>query len=267
MADAPMLGTPSRDVTDLFASVKRATRYASAGAAVVVLAIVGSDVGASDPGESDLAPTPSASASNAAVIAPPPAARSGAAAIGVSAVATPSSESHAAPVAKAASPARASDTPASAPTAPVGAMPVLRKLVVPKVAMPSLDSLMRSGDRVARDDDSSRNAVGAGFLPSASNEEASVRPPVLVYAPTLRFPDELRAKPMDGEVIVQFRVNDKGRVDASTMQVVQSGHELFTAAVRNVLPRFRFEPARASTPGSKPQAAWVQFRAEFSGRN
>ncbi len=80
-------------------------------------------------------------------------------------------------------------------------------------------------------------------------------------------PDELRAKPIDGEVVVQFRVNEKGRVDASTMQVLQSGHELFTAAVRNVLPRFRFEPARSSGPESKPQSAWVQFRAQFNARN
>ena len=265
LADAPLLGTPSRDVTDLFASVKRATRYASAGAAVVVLAIVGADAGTSDTGESDHGPT--VTAPNAAVIAPPPTAPSGTAAVGVSAVETPSRESHAAPAAKTTPSARASDALPSAPSAPLVAMPALRKLVVPKVAMPSLDSLMRSGERGARDDDSAPNNVGAGLLPSATNGEASVRPPVLVYAPTLRFPDELRAKPIDGEVIVQFRVNDKGRVDASTMQVVQSGHELFTNAVRNVLPRFRFEPARASTPGSKPQAAWVQFRAEFTGRN
>jgi TonB family protein len=90
---------------------------------------------------------------------------------------------------------------------------------------------------------------------------------VLLFAPTLRFPEELRAKPIAGEVVVQFRVNEKGRVDASSMQVLHSEHELFTAAVRNALPRFRFEAARAASPGSKPHAAWVQFRAEFTARN
>jgi hypothetical protein len=51
------------------------------------------------------------------------------------------------------------------------------------------------------------------------------------------------------------------------MQVLQSPHELFTEAVRNVLPRFRFEPAHAGTIGAKPQAAWVQFRTRFAATN
>jgi TonB family protein len=83
--------------------------------------------------------------------------------------------------------------------------------------------------------------------------------------PTPRFPDELRARPIEGEVIVQFRVNEKGRVEPSSMQVLQSQHELFTAAVRNVLSQFRFEPARSGND-SKPQAAWVQFRTRFDAR-
>jgi TonB family protein len=40
-----------------------------------------------------------------------------------------------------------------------------------------------------------------------------VTAPVLVTAPTLRFPDELRAQRVEGEVVVQFRVNEKGRVE------------------------------------------------------
>jgi TonB family protein len=137
---------------------------------------------------------------------------------------------------------------------------------MPKVAMPSLDSMMNPAEKVARESDAELITAG-GSLSSSRNDDADVTRPVLVFAPILRFPDELRAKPIDGEVVVQFRVNEKGRVDASTMQVVQSGHELFTAAVRNVLPRFRFEPARSSAPGSKPQSAWVQFRAQFNARN
>ena len=73
--------------------------------------------------------------------------------------------------------------------------------------------------------------------------------------------DELRSQRVEGEVVVQFRVNEKGRVEPSTMRVMQSEHELFTAAVR----RAAAVPLRAGTlggPDSKPQSALVQFRDE-----
>ena len=143
------------------------------------------------------------------------------------------------------------------------ALPSLRKLVVPKVAMPSADSLVRSSTKVERAD---AELIGAGVTPAPSlrAEDPTLIPPVLISAPTPRFPDELRAQRVQGEVVVQFRVTDKGRVDASTMQVLHSEHELFAEAVRAVLPKFRFQPAHAGAPGSKPQAAWVQFRTQFT---
>ena len=109
------------------------------------------------------------------------------------------------------------------PSAPA-AVPSLRRLVMPKVAMPSLDSLIRPTDGSSREVDS-YSIAASGPQPSAQNDAASVTPPVLVYAPTLRFPDELRARPIDGEVIVQFRVNEKGRVDASTIRIPVAHHD------------------------------------------
>jgi hypothetical protein len=53
-------------------------------------------------------------------------------------------------------------------------------------------------------------------------------------------------------------------VDVSSVNVVKSDHELFTAAVRSVLPRFRFEPARSPAPESKPIANWVDYRVQFA---
>jgi hypothetical protein len=40
------------------------------------------------------------------------------------------------------------------------------------------------------------------------------------------------------------------------MRVMQSDHELFTAAVRSVLPRFRFEPARSRRPSRSRCRRW-----------
>ena len=55
-------------------------------------------------------------------------------------------------------------------------------------------------------------------------------------------------------------------VDPANLYSEASASHL-SPAVRNALPRFRFEPARSATAGSKPQVAWVEFRAAFTGRN
>ena len=155
----------------------------------------------------------------------------------------------------------ASNASFGAPRVPV-ALPRLRSLVVPKVAMPSLDSVLRAAPNDERE--VGAEPIGAG---SRAGDEASVVPPVLIgSAPTAHYPDELRSQRIEGEVVVQFRVNEKGRADASSMQVIQSRHPLFADAVRSVLPRFRFEPAHSGAAGSKPQAAWVQFHTRFTAQ-
>ena len=261
-ADAPVSATSSSDLADIFASFKRTSRYASAGAAVVVLAIVGSEFGMS--AEPEAAPPSGASAAETPVAVAPTADAKSPAASRSSAGAPASLASHTASSSAAAPSKRSSEESDAAPSV---AVPTLKRLVIPKVAVPSVDSLVRSAERIASDPDTQPKTIGAGVLGAAPSEYVGVTPPVLLFAPALRFPDELRARPIDGEVVVQFRVNEKGRVEASSMQVLQSQHELFTAAVRSVLPRFRFEPARSPAPGAKPQAAWVQFRAQFTARN
>lgn len=58
------------------------------------------------------------------------------------------------------------------------------------------------------------------------------------------YPAELRARGVTGRVIAQFVVGVDGTADVSTFKVLETGHELFTAAVRNALPDMRFTPAR-----------------------
>jgi protein TonB len=57
------------------------------------------------------------------------------------------------------------------------------------------------------------------------------------------YPDILRQAGVEGEALVSFVVDTSGRVDIGTFKVVRATHELFTAAVRNALPRMRFIPA------------------------
>ena len=63
---------------------------------------------------------------------------------------------------------------------------------------------------------------------------------------------------------MRFRVDEHGRVDVASLKVLKSDHDLFVAAVREVLPRFRFEPARSAAPDAKPIADWVDFRVRFT---
>ena len=43
--------------------------------------------------------------------------------------------------------------------------------------------------------------------------------------------------------MAQFVVDTTGRADMSTLRILQSDHQLFSDAVRQVLPKLRFIPA------------------------
>ncbi len=60
-----------------------------------------------------------------------------------------------------------------------------------------------------------------------------------------RYPESLRQAAIDGTVLVRFVVDTTGRVDMSSVAVVSSTHDLFTRAVRDALPGFRFKPAES----------------------
>ena len=60
-----------------------------------------------------------------------------------------------------------------------------------------------------------------------------------------RYPDALREKGVQGEVLVEFAVDTAGHADPATFTVVESTHPLFVDAVREALPNMRFTPAVA----------------------
>lgn len=59
------------------------------------------------------------------------------------------------------------------------------------------------------------------------------------------YPDALRAKGVQGEVLVEFTVDTAGHADTATFTVVETTHPLFADAVREALPLMRFTPAVA----------------------
>jgi periplasmic protein TonB len=60
------------------------------------------------------------------------------------------------------------------------------------------------------------------------------------------YPGALRNAHVEGEVQVQFVVDTTGHADMSTFKVLSSPHEMFTQAVRNQLPKYRYIPAEVN---------------------
>lgn len=59
------------------------------------------------------------------------------------------------------------------------------------------------------------------------------------------YPDALRQKGLQGEVLVEFAVDTTGHADTASFSVVQASHPLFAEAVREALPTMLFTPALA----------------------
>jgi TonB family protein len=153
----------------------------------------------------------------------------------------------------------------------------LRPINVPKITAPSIsatpnfDSIARSATERPRASDTDRTGRADKLAVPASPEveraelEKAVTPARIIGSvPEPRFPEALRSRHREGEVVVRFIVNELGSVDVATMIVERTDHDLFTAAVREILPRFRFEPARTRAPESKPVASWVSVPFRFT---
>ena len=57
------------------------------------------------------------------------------------------------------------------------------------------------------------------------------------------YPEALRAAGVEGKVVAQFVVDERGRVETDSVRFLQSDNVLFEASVRTVLHRMRFAPA------------------------
>ena len=129
----------------------------------------------------------------------------------------------------------------------------------------SVDSILRVASERQRASDSDRTGNNQVSILPATTEvgRPHTSPKIVGRAPDPGFPDALlRSGPREGLVVVRFMVDEFGRVDVASMTVERSDNDLFTSAVRDVLPKFRFEPAHTLGPDSKAVAAWgsVPFR-------
>ncbi len=84
---------------------------------------------------------------------------------------------------------------------------------------------------------------------------------MLQDSPKPKYPSVLESSGIAGEVQAQFVVSSSGKADMDSFKVLKSSNELFTQAVKNVLPRMRFSPAMI---GGKPVNQLVQQSFQFA---
>lgn len=66
---------------------------------------------------------------------------------------------------------------------------------------------------------------------------------LLPGAPSPSYPEGLRAAGVEGKVVAEFTVNERGLVESDSVRFVVSDNALFEASVRSALRRMRFVPA------------------------
>src|SRR6476646_7911049 len=79
--------------------------------------------------------------------------------------------------------------------------------------------------------------------------------------PKPKYPSVLESSGIAGEVQAQFVVKSEGKADMDSFKVLKTTNELFTQAVKNVLPRMHFSPAMI---GGKPVNQLVQQSFQFA---
>ena len=84
---------------------------------------------------------------------------------------------------------------------------------------------------------------GAGGGSDWTGTETMMR---LLVSAKPRYPERLRLAGVNGQVRIRFVVDTTGRVDPTSVQILESTHDLFTTAVREILPVLRFKPSEAN---------------------
>ncbi len=113
-----------------------------------------------------------------------------------------------------------------------------------------------------------KGGTGSGVVGGVANTnqtyfEFQVEKPaeMLAESPKPKYPSVLESSGIAGEVQAQFVVSSAGKADMESFKVLKSTNELFTQAVKKVLPRMRFSPAMI---GGKPVNQLVQQSFQFA---
>jgi protein TonB len=74
------------------------------------------------------------------------------------------------------------------------------------------------------------------------------------------YPATLKSAGVEGEVLAQFVVNESGRYESGTLNILKSSNPAFTAAVKDALPRMKFSAAQI---GGRKVQQLVQMPFQF----
>jgi protein TonB len=104
---------------------------------------------------------------------------------------------------------------------------------------------------------------GTGPVTNQTYFEFQVEKPaeMLQDSPKPKYPAVLESSGIAGEVQAQFVVRSDGKADMESFKVLKSTNDLFTQAVKNVLPRMHFSPAMI---GGKAVNQLVQQSFQFA---
>jgi protein TonB len=108
--------------------------------------------------------------------------------------------------------------------------------------------------------DATSKGTAVGDYGKVFTESEVETPAEKIGGPTPEYPESLRSSGIEGEVLVQFVVNEGGRYEPGTLKVMQSSNPAFTAAVKTALPQMRFSAARV---GGRKVQQLVQLPFEF----
>jgi protein TonB len=145
---------------------------------------------------------------------------------------------------------------------------VLRAPVKIDIKIPEIDLSKAMTNEADFSGKGVKGGTGTGVVGGVANTnqtyfEFQVEKPaeMLQDSPKPKYPSVLESSGIAGEVQAQFVVSSGGKADMDSFKVLKSTNELFTQAVKNVLPRMRFSPAMI---GGKPVNQLVQQSFQFA---
>jgi len=173
---------------------------------------------------------------------------------------------------------RATSEPAHREARRRPAVKTLRLPLLPDLALPELEATLLVAGVVSVAPDFSRSVASAeDFAPALDSISQRAGPAVwttalqrldelhvdelpipVVSNPPPIYPQALQQAHVGGQVVVEFLIDSTGVIDLASLRVVESSDNLFTQAVRRVLPRMRFLPAQLG-----PRTVGVTVRQPF----
>lgn len=103
-------------------------------------------------------------------------------------------------------------------------------------------------------------AVGVPALAACADDGKVEEPAPLGNATPIEYPLEMWDQGIEGETVLQVRVNELGEVD-SVAVIETSGHEPLDSAAAEGARAMRFQPGRK---GGRDVPVWVRIPVQFS---